>query len=343
MDLTSWLLQRTAPRPFVVTGLGGAATRLGVEREMRERGWTPALSPAAANLLLFCGSGASGLDDVVGRVWDQLARPRAREGLSTPERVGTQLDRAQEQLTDIHLQRADVDPPESTSQHGDMGMEMPGGLPMANRGPDRDGLILDQLHVPLGPALPDWPAGLALHLVLQGDVVQDVTVEVMGTAAGSYWAAHPTLPQNHRQAAAALDSLQRLLSVAGWPAAAMTGRRLRDDLLAGVAPESIRAVWSSWDRRIRRSRTLRWSTDRVGVRRDGDVTARAVRWLDITAAAWTGDNPPGVPERSNAAEDVLAELPTLLIGQELAAVRLIVASLDPDLEALTGVREQHSG
>jgi hypothetical protein len=217
---------------------------------------------------------------------------------------------------------------------------------MADRGPGRDGLIHDRLHMPLGPALPDWPAGLVLRLVLQGDVVQEVTVEVIGTAAGSYWDVPPTAPARHWQAAGRLDILQRLLSVAGWPAAAMTGRRLRDDLLAGVAPESIGAVWSSWDRRVCRSRTLRWSTDRVGVRRDGDVTAKLARWLDIAAAAWTGHSPPGVPGLSSATEDVLAELPTLLTGQELAAVRLIVASLDPRLEALTGARStpgHHSG
>ena len=42
--------------------------------------------------------------------------------------------------------------------HG--GMEMPGGLPMAGQGEDRDGLTLDRLHVPLGPLLSDWPTGL---------------------------------------------------------------------------------------------------------------------------------------------------------------------------------------
>lgn len=382
MDLTSWLLQRTVPRPFVVTGLGGTAARLGVEREMRERGWPQALSPAAANLLLFCGTDASNLGAVVDRVWDQLPQPRARAELPTPEDLGPVLDRAAEQLTNVHRQCANVDPPDlghghdagktadadvpsaavgDTGGHGtlhaghagmhssdagphgshvglhgsDMDMELPGGLLMADRGPDRDGLILDRLHVPLGPALPDWPPGLLLRLVLQGDVVQEVTVEVIGSAAGSYWDASPTIPARHWQAAATLDSLQRLLSVAGWPAAAMTARRLRDDLLTGVTPESIGTVWSSWDRRVRRSRTLRWSTDRLGARRDGDVTARVVCWLDIAAAAWTGHRPPRVPERSSAAEKVLADLPRLLVGQELAAVRLVVASLDPDLEALT--------
>jgi hypothetical protein len=84
---------------------------------MRERGWTQALSPAAVNLLLFCGTEASNLDAVLDRVWDQLARPRARADLRTPEGVGPGMDRAMEQLTDIDLQRADVDPPELDSGH----------------------------------------------------------------------------------------------------------------------------------------------------------------------------------------------------------------------------------
>ena len=74
---------------------------------------------------------------------------------------------------------------------GDMdmgGMEMPGGLPMADRGADRDGLTLDQLHVPLGPVLPDWPAGLVVHLTLQGDVVQHAEAQALGRGGGgSFW------------------------------------------------------------------------------------------------------------------------------------------------------------
>jgi hypothetical protein len=58
------------------------------------------------------------------------------------------------------------------------------GLPMAERGDDRDELRLDQLHVPIGPALSDWPAGLVLRLTLQGDVVQDVEVDHLPVPSG---------------------------------------------------------------------------------------------------------------------------------------------------------------
>src|SRR5260370_2487867 len=68
------------------------------------------------------------------------------------------------------------------------GMGMPAGLPMAGRGADRDGLRLDQLHVPLGPVLPDWPAGLVVHLALQGDVVQHAEAQALGLGGGgSFW------------------------------------------------------------------------------------------------------------------------------------------------------------
>ena len=36
--------------------------------------------------------------------------------------------------------------------HGGMSMPEPGGIPLAGGGPDRDGLEMDVLTVPLGPA-----------------------------------------------------------------------------------------------------------------------------------------------------------------------------------------------
>jgi hypothetical protein len=75
-----------------------------------------------------------------------------------------------------------MDSPHGDMGHGDHGdmadMHMAGmrmgtgpvrGLPMAREGDDRVGLRLGRLHVPLGPVLPDWPAGLVMRLTLQGD------------------------------------------------------------------------------------------------------------------------------------------------------------------------------
>jgi hypothetical protein len=86
-------------------------------------------------------------------VWDQLPLPKARAAVPAPAAAAGALDRAQAGLADLAAQR---------------GVRERHPLPMSCRwpsaGPDRDGLALDRLHVALGPVLPDWPAGLALHL-----------------------------------------------------------------------------------------------------------------------------------------------------------------------------------
>ncbi|RKS08043.1 hypothetical protein DFP74_3731 [Nocardiopsis sp. Huas11] len=226
--------------------------------------------------------------------------------------------------------------------HDHGGMSMPGGIPMADRGPDRDGLRLDRLHVSLGPALADWPAGLCLRLILQGDVVQEAkAVVVCGSATPStFW----DVPGP----AADLDSAQRLLAVAGWPSAAVAGRRWRDALLTEPDPsEPTRRGVLRWLRRVRRSRVLRWSTGGLGRITGpapdpllGDVTDRWSRRLDRVEAAVGTSGMPSRAERdtsagrAEAAEAAVDLLPSLVTGQELAAVRLIVASLDPDLAAL---------
>jgi hypothetical protein len=183
------------------------------------------------------------------------------------------------------------------------GMELPGGLPMADRAPDRDGLMLDQLHVPLGPALPLWPPGLIVHTRLQGDVIQDATIETLDGDHDPFWAAHPV--------ARRLDASARLLAVAGWADAAATAQRLRDQALDGTTPNEPLRRWAS---RVRRSRPLRWLLAGVGRTDSGDALDRLYGWLDPTVhrdePQWTVD-----------------ALPSLLAGAELAAARLIVASL----------------
>ncbi|MFI7679435.1 hypothetical protein [Actinophytocola sp. NPDC049390] len=199
--------------------------------------------------------------------------------------------------------------------HHMAGMEMPGGVAMADRAEDRDGLTLDQLHVPLGPALPLWPAGLIVHTRLQGDVIQQASVELLAAHHDTFWSHHPV--------ARRLDSCYRLLALAGWEDAATTAQRLRDEVLAGHSPDVRR-----WAARVRRSRTLRWLLSGVGVTSAGDdALDRLHRWLDTTTeqpgTQWTVD-----------------ALPALLEGAELATARLIVASLDLELHA---VHEVHRG
>jgi hypothetical protein len=274
------------------------------------------------------------------------------------------------------------DPGEMQADHGDMGgMDMGGvdmgmatgpvrGLPMAHEGDDRDGLRLDRLHVPLGPVLPDWPAGMVVRLTLQGDVVQEAEPEVLGGGGGSFWdepwrraaaGGHvATGDAARRRGAAHLDSLGRFLSLAGWGAAATAARRLRDDLLAEVPAGLLRPDAHRFARRVGRSRTLAWLTAGLGElsagdaaaagagpRAAGDVTARYRQWcagleaavsaLEDASQLRPGDlEPPRGPAADGSAPSagMLALLSGLLTGAELAAARLIVASLDPDLDEL---------
>ncbi|MFI7679051.1 hypothetical protein [Actinophytocola sp. NPDC049390] len=368
MDVTSWLLRRTAPRVLLLTAPGGTGARLAVERFARERGWRLAMSPAEANTVIVAGDDHR-FEEHVRQVWDTVPAPRVRVDVATAADAEHELDTVLGMLHDTARQRAEAARAASPVQtahaehvaedghgdhdehaahedhqphgghephnehgthegheshadhgsHGDhggsghmghgghdhhmSGMELPGGLPMADRAEDRDGLTLDQLHVPLGPALPLWPAGLIVHTRLQGDVIQRASVELLAAHHDSFWSHHP--------AARRLDSCYRLLALAGWEDAATTAQRLRDDALSGDVPDVRR-----WASRVRRSRTLRWLLSGVGVTTAGDdALDRLHRWLDSTTE----------PPSTRWTVDVL---PALLEGAELGTARLIVASLD---------------
>ncbi|HEV2259806.1 MAG TPA: hypothetical protein VGS06_42400 [Streptosporangiaceae bacterium] len=394
MDLTGVLLRAGAARPHVlaVTMPGATAVRLAAEDYLRRRGWPEAMTPADADILLTCGDPADPMAAAVSETWQAMPAPRTRATAARPAEVAEALEEARARLTDRDAQRALA--PVGTrgallrhgrarqADHGDMaGMDMGGmhmdmaagpvrGLPMAHQGDDRDGLRLDRLHVPLGPVLPDWPAGLVVRLTLQGDVVQQAEPEVLGGGGGSFWdepwrgaAAGEHVAAGdaaRRRAAAHLDSLGRFLSLAGWGAAAQAARRLRDELMAGVPAGRLRPDARRFARRVGGSRTLAWLTAGLGElsagdaaaagagpRPAGDVTARYRRWCaDLEAAVSAledasplrpGDlEPPRGPAADGSAPSagMLALLPGLLAGTELAAARLIVASLDPDLDEL---------
>jgi hypothetical protein len=322
VDLTAWLLRHTPPRPLVLTGTGGTAARLAAERAIRDRGWRPALSPAEANILVVAGEG---LDPYAERVWRSMPAPRARLALTSPAEVP--FEDAVAELGDVDRQRTHAAPQHHRSPathghhlaHGEHGhhmdgMEMPGGIPMADRAEDRDGLKLDQLHLPLGPALPLWPAGLIVHTRLQGDVIQQATVETLPSPGESFWTtASP--------AARRLDSCARLLALAGWTTAATTAQLLRDEALDGSPPSRL---LEKWTRQVRRSRTLRWLLAGVGTTPTGDALSRLRGWL-------APDPPVDSPQETRHLVDTL---PTMLAGAELATARLAIASLDPDLDLL---------
>ncbi|WP_433298892.1 hypothetical protein ACQPZQ_22265 [Pseudonocardia sp. CA-142604] len=234
-------------------------------------------------------------------------------------------------------------------QHGG-GMEMPGGLPMADVGPDRDGLMLDRLHVPLGPVLPDWPAGLVVDVVLQGDVVQEANARVLDppahddTAPPAFWSdADSSAGHTRRRAARHLDALARLLGTAGWADPAATARHLRDELLAGAPAESLRPRADALVERVRRSRMLRRMLRGVGTGA-GDVTALlAARLAALPTALAAVDNPAHADDDPGDTDAPTPdELAGLLVGAELAAARLIVAAVDPDTDRVTVTRAEQA-
>ena len=204
------------------------------------------------------------------------------------------------------------------------GMEMPAGLGMADRAPDRDGLKLDVLTVPWGPVLRWWPEGLILTTVLQGDVVQSATVQRLGSdheRHAGWVAALAHLDPPVASAVCRLDALVRILGVAGWDGARMRCERLRDALLAGepAGRDLPRLV-----RQVSRSRSLARMTAGIATTGGEDVPARYRRWLTEAVAALTdGIVPPTADE-----PHVLHQLPDLVTGMELAGLRLVVASLD---------------
>ncbi len=150
----------------------------------------------------------------------------------------------------------------------------------------------------------------------------------------------------------------------------MSARRLRDATLSGMPASRLRPGISRFARRVTRSRVLAWSTRGIGVlavaeaaavdggaaQHAGDVTVRYRRWCSDLArvAAFLDDESPldtaalepprGWPDGGRGpSAGLLAVLPRLLEGAELAAARLIIASLDPDVDELAAGVEAGRG
>ncbi|MBD3932753.1 hypothetical protein IF129_14470 [Streptomyces chumphonensis] len=344
------------PHVLLVVCPGATGLRLETEAALAALGGVRALSPADADVLLVVGEPSAELRRAAEVTWSQLPGPRVRGVVAGPGRAEDVLRRLVPLLGSAE-QEADAADRDDTAVPGPEG-DPPGGLPMADRAEDRDGLTLDVLRVALGPVLPHWPAGLVVDTRLQGDVVQSATARVLRARAArgpSYWAPGPDASPDLRRgrcAASHLDALARLLSVTGWAGAASGAVALRDRLLAGEAHERVRADFRPWRRRVEGSRLLRWCTRDLGVllpadaRRLGvggpaaraapphDVSARLRQWLVETDAVLGGAPPPdGGPRGEPAAAPssaLLGAAVELLPGRELAEARTVLASFDPD-------------
>jgi len=310
--------------------------RVEAERVALGRGWRLAASPADADILIVCGHVGEQMAQAVDLAWEQLPGPRARVDLTPGEDVHSRISQGATLLLDASHQREDAahrgemtelleeaddhdhsggaDDTHTNHGHMDHGnmdhgdMEMaPGGLALAEGGPDRDGLEMDVLHLPLGPVLPHWPAGLVVRCSLQGDVIVDARAERLDTPPEAGSSAVP---------ARGVDCVASMLALAGWQDAVMRAREIRDMLLDN-APDA-EASLARLNRRIRRSRVLRWSLRGLGLLEGHDVYDRLLGMLEHAHGG----------EVDLPGPATLEELAELITGVDLAAARLIVASLD---------------
>jgi len=337
MGLRQWLVRRavSGAHVLVVEAPGAWQVRVAAEQAVTRRGWRLAWSPADADVLLVCGHPGPQLTEVLDRVWDQLPGPRACVVALAVGEVGGALDQARSWLLDDPQQRDEaaqrpLSPAEledtdgegdadgddhGDMDHGDMDMSGPGGIALAMGGDDRDGLAMDVLHLPLGPVLPHWPPGLVLHCALQGDVITEAQVEVLDSTDDP--TDDPTAELTATQhAARRCDAAVDLLALAGWDALVVEARLMRDRLLAEDTDQA--AALHRLRDRVTRSRTLRWSLRGLGRADSGGDTYD--RLLDLLADE---------PTSGHSGRDYVETLPQLVTGLDLAAARLVVASLAP--------------
>ena len=287
--------------------------------------------------------------------------------------LGAALDGVAAVLGDEAHQRDDArQRDQQPGTGGDMDMDMsPDGIALAGGDDDRDGLEMDVLHVPLGPVLPAWPASLVLRCVLAGDVVTHADVEVLDAAGPPPPVDARPRALDAAAALDRVVRLLDLSGPQHLAVAARRVRDLALSTTPPPSGDLDREV-ERLQRSVARSRLLRWSLRGLGVLDDdalaahglpadhrGDVHDRLLAALAAARAALTGEPPaldlggastgsgecgadlggastgsgecgagPGGPVAA-----ARAALPALVTGYELAAVRLVVASLvleEPD-------------
>ncbi|MEP6631423.1 MAG: hypothetical protein ABJA89_13200 [Lapillicoccus sp.] len=361
-----------ATHVLVVEAPGAWRTRVAIEREIGRRGWRLASSAADADAIVVAGTPGPALSQRVEAVWQQLPGPRSRTVLAdhtAPVAVPAALDAVAAELLDAEAQSHDAcdrpsfDPKsldegdaggdeshmegDDDMDMGDMDMVMaPSGIPLAEGGDDRDGLGMDVLHLPLGPVLPYWPAGVVLHATLQGDLLVAAAANVLDADVPD--SEHHTSVRLHAAERAALrcDQLADLLALAGWADGQSSAVRVRDTLIDDPdGPDGSRLL-DGLERRVRRARLLRWSLRGIGdLRRiddprttssapGGDVYDRLLKLLDDARSDLAGTDRTALP-----LPELLAVAERLVVGLDLATARLVVASLAID----TSSQPVHAG
>jgi hypothetical protein len=339
--------------------------RAAVEHAVLSRGWRLADSPADADVLVVCGQPGPRLAAAVDLVWNQMPGPRVRVDVGEHDEVNGCLDGAYTSLLDtVHHRHdararsnafdvlADAEGEQESheeaehgehqetengehgehqetehGEHGEMdhggheghgGMDMsPGGIPLAEGGEDRDDLEMDVLQVRLGPVLPHWPSGLVLDCSLHGDVIASARAELVDGA--------PPRHSDSPPRARTLDNVASLLALAGWGDAAGQARRLRDALLEHGQDEPASAGLERLRKKVRRSWLLRWS-----LRGLCPVSQEVVHQNDlpVEASGDTYDRLLQMLDGASAPTYSTTQLAHLASGLDLAAARLVIASLD---------------
>lgn len=258
-------------------------------------------SPRMASVLLAAGELTHGLLRPAVMVHDQLPAPRGTVWWPLGAPTGhlsrlfpgmTVLDPGTdvvEAIVQVHREvlrgerrsdpsvLPDVDPApwRGVGPYGQGGKGMTGGVPygraMAGRAPDRDGLELDQLEVRVGPFFPAFPAGLVLHLKLQGDLIQEVHVGENPfrdrSPSRSSAVFHSALSHS---APIALLEMARARHHLRWLAHMLSGHGLHAlglrtlALAVGIETDSVEVV-RRLGRWLERMQSLGWATAGVGI------------------------------------------------------------------------------
>lgn len=311
---------------------GAFRVRVGVEHAIDAASWCQTETVADADVLVVVGSPGPELAAIIDRTWAQMSEPRARIGIDDEQGIKTELARARDALV-ASANRCKAEPrrPDEAStpmahdanehEHGghDHGSMSPDGIGLAEGAEDRDGLEMDELHLPLGPVLNHWPAGVVLHLTLNGDVATAATGQRLDSPGH-----RPPPRHGPEHAARLLDSAASLLSLAGLPAQSARARRLRDRCLTepSVDPHDVDVL----AQRLRRLRILRWLWRQTTVTDDEGHTLglhdQLIGLVEQAARSLQGESTTREGQWPS-----LGSLPELVRGQELSAVRLWVAAL----------------